>query len=196
MIKIGLTGGMGSGKTTIAKIFSLLNIPIYIADERSKKLVDESVIIKDKLKNLFGQDIITDNKVDKRKLAEIIFKDSDSLLKVNAIIHPEVRNDYFEWCKLHSDSDYTVLETAILFDSNFSSFVDYTINVVSPQEERIKRCINRDNVSRKAILERMNNQMSDYERNKRADFIIYNDEQHSLIEQVKCILIVIQNEKI
>lgn len=189
MIVLGITGGIGSGKSTITEIFRLMNIPVYIADVESKKLTSSSPIIKKKLINLFGEDLYSNGDLDKKKLASLIFTNEDNLKRVNEIIHPEVKKDFEKWAQIQSKK-HTIIahEAAILFESGFNKFMDKTITVYTPLETRIARTIKRDKVSRENVLERIANQMSDEEKIKLSDYIIYNDEQHSLIEQVEDVI--------
>lgn len=188
MIKIAITGGMGSGKTTVSKIFSLLDIPIYAADDRSKLLLKNDDVLKSELVQTFGNQIISKNEIDRFKFAQLIFENKINLQKANSIIHPRVKLDYLHWCEINKNYKFTILESAILFDSNFDCLVDYSINVSAPLKLRIERCLKRDNVSRKDIEDRINNQMLEEDRNKRANFIIKNDDYNSVIEQVFKIL--------
>lgn len=184
---IALTGGIGSGKTTVAKIFSLLDIPVYNADEKSKRLVDtESEIIRN-LKDLFSEEIYINSTLNKKMLADHIFNNEDLLKQVNNIIHPQVKKDFIHWVGLQ-DSQFVLIETAILFESKFNEIVDLIISINSPIEDRIQRCVNRDHISREAIEARIKNQISDKVRNEASDYIIINDNQHSVIEQVHQIL--------
>lgn len=188
MIKIGLTGGIGSGKTTISSIFKLFNIPVYIADYRSKILTEESPRIKKQLSELLGDNIYIENKLDKKLLASIIFNDTAMLQQVNSIIHPVVRTDFEIWASQQDSHKLVILETAILLESKFNNFINIVINVCSPIEDRIARCMKRDNASENEIRKRIASQMSDEDRNRQADFVIVNDNYHSLIEQVVAIL--------
>lgn len=188
MIKLGITGGIGSGKSTVSQIFATLGIPVYIADIESKRLTDTSPIIKYKLTKLFGEDLYPNNRLDKKKLASLIFNNEEYLDKVNKIIHPEVAKDYQDWVTKHKKSNIVAKEAAILFESGFNKFVDKTIMVYTPLEMRIERTMKRDNVNRENVLNRIKNQMPDEEKAKLSDFIIVNDNSRSLIEQVLTIL--------
>lgn len=188
MIKIGITGGIGSGKSTITEILSVLGIPVYIADVESKKLIDSSPIIKKELINLFGKNIYKDGFLDRKLLASYIFSNKENLYLVNSIIHPEVKNNFSEWCVFNNEYSIVAVESAILFESDFHVLVDKTMTIYAPLDIRIERTIRRDNTTREKVLERIENQMSDEEKIKRSDFIINNDDRHSLIEQVLEIL--------
>lgn len=184
MIKLGITGGIGSGKSTVSQIFATLGIPVYIADIESKRLTDTSPVIKEKLITLFGPSLYPDNKLDKKKLASLIFNNKEYLEKVNAIIHPEVAKDFQNWVIKHKNHKIIVKEAAILFESGFNTFVDKTIMVYTPLEMRIERTMKRDNADRENVMNRIKNQMPDEEKAKLSDFVIVNDNSQSLIEQV------------
>lgn len=186
MITLGLTGGIGSGKTTVTSIFKLLNIPIYIADVASKRLVATSPVIKKELVKLYGEDLYNQNILNKQKLAQIIFSDKKELDRVNKIIHPLVEKDFCEWREIQKQKKhkFVIHEAAILFESGFDKIVDKTILVYSPLELRIERCMKRDNISREEVLKRINNQWSDEKKLELCDFVIYNEDSQSLIKQV------------
>ncbi|MDH6354214.1 dephospho-CoA kinase [Dysgonomonas sp. PH5-45] len=185
---IGITGGIGSGKSTISELLKLMGIPVYIADTESKRLTNTSPVIKEKLTALFGEDLYPDGKLNKPKLASIIFTDKDKLEQVNKIIHPEVRNDFLRWVDRHNHYPIVAQEAAILFESGLNELMDKVIVVYAPLETRIERIMLRDDAPRTKILERINSQMSDEEKMKLADFVIYNTEKESLIKQTIAIL--------
>lgn len=189
MIKLGITGGIGSGKSTVSKLFSMLGIPVYIADIESKRLVATSIVIKEKLIRLFGEELFTEGVLNKPLLASYIFNDKEKLETVNKIIHPEVKKDFDEWVDNHSQYNIIAQESAILFESGFNRFVDKVITVYAPQEIRIERTIAREGISRDKVLERIQSQMCDEEKVKLSDFIIVNDDTKSLIEQVSEIIL-------
>lgn len=188
MIKVGITGGIGSGKSTVSEIFSLCNIPVYIADIESKKLVASSPTIRKKLTELFGEELYPEDELNKALLASHIFNDKDKLRAVNEIIHPEVVHDFNNWLKDHSQHAIIAHEAAILFESGFDKMMDKVVMVYTPLEIRICRTMLRDNISREKVLERIQNQMPDEEKAKLSDFIIVNDNTTSLIEQVTSII--------
>lgn len=184
MIKLGITGGIGSGKSTISQIFTLCGIPVYIADKESKRLTETSHVIKDKLIALFGSELYKDGKLNKPLLASYIFNDDDKLHAVNAIIHPEVKKDYESWLLYHSGSPIVAQEAAILFESGFDKFMDKIVTIYTPLEMRIERTMKRDNTSREKVLERIHNQMPDEKKAELSDYVIVNDGKHSVIAQV------------
>jgi dephospho-CoA kinase len=183
MLKIGLTGGIGSGKSTIARIFELLGIPVYYADEASKRLYRTSDELKASLKKQFGDDIYSGQELNRQKLAEIVFADSRQLEVLNQLVHPPTIKDANEWMQKQS-ALYIIKEAALLFESGSAKDLDYIIGVSAPIELRIDRVMKRDDTSREQILNRMNKQMDEEEKMKRCDFIINNDEQELVIPQV------------
>lgn len=188
MVKVGITGGIGSGKSTITELFMMCGIPAYIADTESKKLVASSPVIKEKLIKLFGEELYPDGILNKKLLASHIFNDKQKLETVNAIIHPEVEKDFRKWVQVHSNEPILIHEAAILFESGFNKLMDKVIMVYAPIDIRIQRVINRDNNQYADVLKRMENQMKDEEKINLSDFIIVNDETQSLIEQVISII--------
>ncbi len=161
MIKVGLTGGLGSGKTIVTSLFQVLNIPVYIADEESKKLTDSSSTIRQELTQLFGESIYSDQGLDRPLLASYIFKDAKKLQQVNEIIHPEVNRHFLAWTK-HLSGEICVIESAILFESGFNHIVDVSLMVYAPMPLRIERALERDPaITREAVIQRINSQMSD-----------------------------------
>ena len=188
MIKIGITGGIGSGKSVVCEIFRLFGVPVFDADTEAKKLNDTSPTIREKLTQLFGNDLYHSHSLNRQKLASFIFSNSENLCKVNAIIHPEVAMHFEKWAKKQKHVPFAIIESAILFESEFDKLVDKTIAVFAPQDIRIERITKRDNITLSQIKARMNSQISEEEKAKRADFVIVNDNRKSLIEQVKEIL--------
>lgn len=183
-LKIGLTGGIGSGKSLAGKIFRALQAPVFDADIEAKNLMNNNHYIHEELCSLLGNDIYLPNGfVDRKKLAQIIFNNKEAIRQVNKIVHPAVRNRFVEW---HSQqkSPYIVYEAAILFESGYSVQMDYNILMTAPQELRIERVMKRDKTTHEKVLERMNNQWTDEKKKLLADFIIVNDEELFLTPQV------------
>lgn len=193
MIKLGITGGIGSGKSTVSEIFTLCGVPVYIADVESKKLVATSPLIKDKLITLLGEDLYKGNILDKALLASHIFNNKEKLDKVNAIIHPQVKKDYERWLDKNKYCKIVAQEAAILFESGFNKLMDKVVMVYTPLELRIQRTMTRDNTSYEKVLERIQNQMPDEEKAKLSDFVIVNDGTSSLIEQVQNVIKQLEN---
>ena len=188
MIILGITGGIGSGKTTVTNIFSLLDIPVYIADIESKKLTETSPVIQEKLTALLGKELYNDGKLNKTLLASHIFSDKEKLNQVNKIIHPEVKKDFEAWLSSNKDKEIAVMESAIMFESGFDKLANKTIMVYSALEDRIERSMKRDNRPKEEILNRINSQMPDEEKKELSDFVIVNNNEHSLIKQVLSLL--------
>lgn len=184
MLKIGLTGGIGSGKTTVSKIFQNLGVPIFNSDLVARNIVNTNQMAISQIKSVFGDDIYVNNELDRKKLAPIVFNDTLMLDKLNAIVHPIVAQAYAKWCKEHDHYPFTIKEAAILFETGVHHNLDRIIVVYTPKEERIKRIMARDNADREDVESRMANQWSDESRNKMADFIIINDQQDQLLPQV------------
>jgi dephospho-CoA kinase len=185
MLTIGITGGIGSGKSTVCRVFRVLGAPVFQADLVARKLQDEDPEIRGRLIELFGPEIYTENGLlNRKKLAEIIFSDLLLLEKVNNLIHPAVHRELKKWKEQMFKFPYVLYEAAILFETgNFRSF-DYTILVVADQKERIERVMKRDNLSAEAVLQRMNNQMKDADKIILADFIIENNDNQLIIPQI------------
>lgn len=184
MIKLGITGGIGSGKTTVCRLFELLGIPVYYADEESKKLLDENKEVKKQVLGIFGESILNDaGTIDRKKLAGIVFNNKGLLDKLNAITHPAVGAHFELWLKKQK-SPYILKEAAILFESGAYKQVDKVLTVTAPVELKIQRTIKRDGVSKEQVEARISLQMSDEEKIKRSDFVIRNNEQELLIPQV------------
>lgn len=184
MLKIGLTGGIGSGKTTVAHILAKLNYPVYIADQEAARLINSDPGIYSKLVGLFGEQIYqADHTLNKKALSDIIFNDHRALLTVNSIVHPRVLEDFEQWCK-KQQSDFVFFESAIIFEAGLVSHFDYLVCVYANLEERINRVIKRDNTTREKILERINNQTSDKERCSKCHFTINTDPGKMILEQI------------
>lgn len=184
MRTVGITGGIGSGKTTVCKLFELLGVPVFYADEEAKKLY-ELARIRSKVVKLAGKKVLgKDKRIDKQKLAELVFSDKVLLAKLNAIIHPEVRKQFEAWKKKQKGAKWVLKEAAIMIESGAHRELNYLVHITSPKELKIKRLLNSRNLTLAEIERRMNEQMSDTERAKYSDAVIVNDEKHSLIEQV------------
>ena len=184
MLRIGITGGIGSGKTTVCAIFSTLGIPIYNSDERAKKIMMENQSVVNKLKAQFGSTIyFEDGSINRVLLSQIVFNDKEQLTKLNEIVHPAVFEDMIKWYAENQNYKYVLQEAAIMYESGSYKMLDKTILVYADQEIRIERVMKRDKVDRIAVLARMDKQMPESEKLKLADFLIYNNGE-SLIDQV------------
>lgn len=182
---IGLTGGIGSGKSTVSRLFGIMGIPVYIADTESKRITESSPVIKEKLTEKYGQHLYFQGKLDKALLASLIFENEKNRLFVNSVIHPEVRIDFAKWKARHSQSPFLVIESAILFETGLYKTVDISITVFASEELRIRRVELRDGLSRESIISRIKSQFSDDEKISRSDFVINNDDKLALIPQVE-----------
>jgi dephospho-CoA kinase len=181
---IGLTGGIGTGKSEVARLFTLLGAAVYSADEASKYLLDHNSDLKRKLIEAFGAQIYQHSGINRKAFASIIFHDDPSLTLANSIIHPFVFRDFEYWSQNHPDCSYLIMETAILFESRANERMDKIITVSSPFELRISRVMRRDSCRRQDVLTRMQHQIPDEEKIIKADWVIYNDDEHMLIPQV------------
>jgi len=171
---VGLTGGIGSGKSTVADFFKELGVPVYIADSEARKIMDYPEVIRE-VKSIFDENVTdTDNKLDRKKIASLVFNNPEKLKKLNAIIHPRVKEDFAYWLDKHKNHKYVIKEVAIIFETYSEKDFDKIILVTAPEKERIKRVMKRDNVSEREVLERMKNQLSDTDKISKSDFIIDN----------------------
>lgn len=184
---IGLTGGIGSGKTTIANYFNEMGVPVYIADDGAKNVMKSDNII-DEIKASFGETLFENNILNRAKLAEIVFNDKDKLAKLNAIVHPAVKKDFEVWLLQHQNCEYVIYEAAILFESGRYKECDLIITVTAPEEVRIERVLKRDNTTREQVLSRMKMQWDDENRISRSNFVINNDNLKNAKEEVVKIL--------
>lgn len=184
MIKVGLTGGIGSGKSLVCEIYKLLNIPVFHADDEAKKFLYSPEVIQ-KLTKAFGT-MIVDNagNINKKALAQVVFNDPEALKSLNRIIHPLVAKHFNEWCDQYSTLEYVIQEAAILFESGFYKRVDKIVTISAPIRLRLKRVAERDHSPIQDIKKRMNNQWAEDKRNRFSDYIITNDDKHLVIPQV------------
>lgn len=183
-LKIGITGGIGSGKSTVSKIFELLGIPVFEADAEAKILLDTSAEIKIALIGLFGESIYkADGKVDRKKLAQIIFNDEAALERVNKLVHPAVRITFENWAH-QQNTAYVIHEAAILFESGFHRMMDFTLLISAPEEMRIARVVQRDGTSEGQVRQRMAKQWPEAEKQRLASKILMNDNTRLLIPQI------------
>jgi len=183
--KIGITGGIGSGKTTVCKIFETLGIPVYYADDRARKLMVENVRLIQSIKELFGSNAYTaEGTLNRPHIAKIAFSSPYRLRQLNALVHPAVAKDAEKWHSEQTNVPYTLKEAALLFESGSFRSLDQLICVYAPQKERIKRVMLRDNSLEQQVFARLKQQMSDFEKIQLSDFVITNNHQASLIQQV------------
>ena len=182
-LKIGLTGGIGSGKSTIAKLFELLQVPVYYADAASKRLYHSNPELMASLKHHFGEDVYTNDQLDRARLAAVVFNDTDKLDLLNSLVHPLTIQDAVDWMSRQT-APYIIKEAALLFESGSVAGLDYVIGVFSPATVRIKRVMDRDGVSRQDVLTRMSRQIDEGIKMRLCDFVITNNEQEMVIPQI------------
>ena len=183
MLKVGLTGGIGSGKTFIANIFARLGIPIYNSDIEAKKLYDTDTILLQQLRETFGSVIFENDKLNRKVLASTVFSNSEALAKLNALVHPALEKHFSTWTA-QQHSPYIIQEAAILFESGFNRLMDKTIVVTAPDELRIQRVVNRDGVSTEEVRKRMQHQLPQEKLIGLADYTITADDATPLLPQV------------
>ena len=187
MIKIGITGGIGSGKSMVAALLEVWGIPAYIAHTQRNHLTATSPVIREKLITLSGKELNTAEGWDKRRLASHIFGNPERLGQVNAIIHPEVNRHFFAWVE-RLNTPVCAIESAILFESGFNRIVDTTLMVYAPMEIRIGRILERDSVSREEIIRRIESQLPDEMKKEKSDYVIFNDGEQALLPQITAFL--------
>ncbi len=183
MLKIGLTGGIGSGKSVVAKIFEVLGMPVYYADDASKRLMNEDEAIKEKIKTLFGASVYKDGVLDRKKLAAIVFNNPEKLHQLNAVVHPATIKDAANWMQQQT-APYAIKEAALIFESGSQQELDYVIGVYAPTPLRIQRTMQRDNISYDEVATRIDKQIDETIKMRLCNTVIKNDEQALLIPQV------------
>ncbi len=184
MYTVGITGGIGSGKTLVCKVFSSFGVPVYHSDLRARQLTENDPIILRAISEIFGSGVFNSDNLDRNALADIVFRDRAALEKLNAIIHPAVKKDVETWMDQQSGADYLIQEAAILFESGAYRNMDAVIAVSAPLEIRIGRVMERDLISRSQVLERINSQLGQEEIDEKADIVILNDGKKMLIPQI------------
>jgi dephospho-CoA kinase len=183
MLKVGLTGGIGSGKSTVAKIFEVLGIPVYYADDAAKQIMNTDKQLKAALIKNFGEKTYQGEQLNRTYLASVVFADKQKLELLNSLIHPVTIRDANRWI-LEQTSPYIIKEAALLFESGANKYLDLVIGVYAPAELRIQRAMQRDNTTREEVLQRMSRQMDEDAKMKLCNFIITNDEQQLVTPQV------------
>ncbi len=184
MIRIGITGGMGAGKSVISEMMRCLGIPVYDADIASKKILNSNTKVKTQLIELLGEEIFSNGQLNRPLMAQLIFNNNELLLKTNAIIHPAVFDDFIAWSEAQN-KEVVACETAILFESGMVSYFDSILMVSAPLEIRIERCLKRNNFTREQVLERIAKQMDESKKIELSDFVIDNDNRKALYPQLK-----------
>lgn len=185
MLKVGITGGIGSGKTTVCNILNNLGVPIFNSDMVGRHLLNNDDYLKNDIKKSFDRDMYTSTgALDRIRMAALVFNNPDELKKLNALVHPRVKAEFDNWCKKNEKRPYVVKEAAILFETGQYKKMDKMVTVFCPKEERIRRIMKRDDTSKEQIEKRMIHQISDNERNALADYILMNDGTEDLLPQV------------
>lgn len=182
-MKIGVTGGIGSGKSTVCRIFNVLGVPFFSADDEAKKIMNSDKEIIEKVKTIAGRDIYSSGSLDRAELAGIIFNNDSLLKEINSLVHPAVFGKFKLWSESVA-GQYVILEAAILFESIAAGIVDKTITVIAPVEERIERVVSRSGLTRKEVRDRIRNQIDDETRIRLSDYVIYNSEHEMIIPSV------------
>jgi len=185
---IGLTGGIGSGKSTVANYIASKGIPVYIADEEAKKIM-ERTDVKHNIQNLFPQSVLNDdNTLNRNKIAEFVFSNPEKLKQLNAIVHPAVKNDFSNWMKKHKDASFIIKEVAILFETGGHKDCDKVILITAPEEVRIERAMKRDNSTKESVLARIKNQLPEADKIKLSDFVVENTNLETTLLKIDEIL--------
>jgi dephospho-CoA kinase len=182
-LTLGVTGGIGSGKTSVCRVFDVLGVPVFSADREAQEILKTDNVIIGKINSIAGKDLYLNGSLNRKELATIIFNDSTLLGKVNSVVHPAVFDRFRKWV-LEQTTQYVIMEAAILFESGASDYVDKIATVIAPVEQRVERVILRNKLSREEVLERMRNQMDDTTRIKLSDFIISNSENDMIIPAI------------
>ncbi len=183
MLRVGLTGGIGSGKSTVARIFEELGVPVFYADQAARVLLETDPVLREKIIFHFGADTYQNGMPDRKRIAQIVFSDPAKLALLNSFTHPATLAAADEWMQRQT-FPYTIKEAALMFESDAWKQLDAVIGVSAPEELRIRRVMQRDEVTREAVLARISKQMNEEEKMKRCDFILYNDELQPLVPQV------------
>ena len=182
-LKIGITGGIGSGKTTVARIFEVLGIPVYYADDAAKRIMNEDSFLREEIIKNFGERSYTEGKLNREYLASIVFNDKKKLSVLNSLVHPATIRNSAQWMKCQN-TPYAIREVALIFESGVQDQLDYVIGVSAPTELRIERAMQRDKLSRQQVLDRMDRQINETIKMRLCDFVIVNDTKKPVIAQV------------
>ena len=181
--KLGITGGIGSGKTSVCRVFNVLRVPVFSADREAQLIMETDNTIIKSINSIAGKDLYINGNLDRMALAKIIFNDNTLLEKVNLLVHPAVFDRFSHWV-LEQTTPYVIMEAAILFESGASKFVDRVATVVAPVVQRVERVIHRNKLSREQVMERMRNQMDDETRIRLSDYVISNSENDMIIPAI------------
>lgn len=190
---IGLTGGIGSGKTIVARYIEALGIPVYIADDEARKIMETDEVL-DLIRNEFGEEVIDNQKLNREKLAQLVFANSEKLDKLNKIIHPLVKKHFDHWVEMNQIAQFIIKEAAILFESGSYKDCDTIITVTAPLETRIQRVMQRDKCDRTTVLKRIESQWTDEQRIAKSDYVIHNISVDATYKQIEQILNLLKNK--
>ncbi len=187
-VRIGITGGIGSGKSVLSRLLEVMGIPVYISDAETKRLMATDSCIRSELVALLGEDVYSGGALNKPLLASYLFATPEHARQVNGIVHPRVKDDFRQWIRRHAAYPMAGIESAILIEAGFAGEVDVVVMVYAPEEVRVRRAMKRDASSRELIEKRVRSQMSDEEKRGQADFVIVNDGETPLIPQVLALI--------
>ncbi len=181
--RLGITGGIGSGKTTVCRIFRVLGVPVFVADTVARQLMNGDPAIHDAINAIVGKDLYLSGELDRKELAKIIFNRPELLRMVNAVVHPAVLRMFDRWAE-RSDAPYVIMEAAILFEARADELVDRVATISAPVEERIARVMGRNDLSREEVIRRINNQLEDEEREDQSYYVINNADNEMIIPEI------------
>lgn len=181
--RLGVTGGIGSGKTTVCRIFRVLGVPVFVADIEARQLMNSDHAIRQEINAITGEDLYSTGELDRKELARLIFNRPELLRQVNASVHPAILRLFDEWAG-KSDAPYVIMEAAILFEAKADVLVDRVAAISAPVEERIARVMGRNDLSREEVLERINNQLEDDEREEQSYYVINNADNEMIIPEI------------
>lgn len=183
VVKLGVTGGIGSGKTSVCRVFNVLGIPVFSADQEAREIMENEEGIIRRINTITGKNLYINGSLNRKELATLIFNDNFLLEKVNSLVHPFVLDRFKKW-EREQTSPYVIMEAAILFESGASKLVDKIATIIAPKEERLERVVQRSRLSREEVLERMRNQMDDDALIKLSDYVIHNSENDMIIPAI------------
>jgi dephospho-CoA kinase len=181
--RLGVTGGIGSGKTTVCRIFRVLGVPVFVADVAAREVMNDDPGIRDRINDIAGKDLYSGGELDRMELARLIFNRPEMLKSVNAAVHPVVLQIFSKWAD-EADAPYVIMEAAVLFESKADTYVDRVVSISAPVEERIARVMVRNELSREQVIERINNQLEDDERDEQSYYVINNADNEMIIPEI------------
>ncbi|MCQ2350103.1 MAG: dephospho-CoA kinase [Paludibacteraceae bacterium] len=186
-VLVGITGGIGSGKSVVSKILKIIGYPVYDSDTEARRLNEQDPDVKQQLMAAFGEDIYADGNLNKPKLASLIFQSDENRLLVNSIVHPAVKRDFLQWAE-RQQTDIVFLEAAILYESGFNEFMNKVVAVTAPEDVRVQRAMKRDNATEQQVVNRIHSQMNQDELARMADYVVVNDNCLPLLPQVEALV--------